>query len=81
MAFTASTREVCAALGIHSPKTLLKRRLDPKKGAAMIDEKAFLLHGKHWRFKSPVNPRVTWDLEQTVEVWNNATAIYNRAFG
>ena len=29
----------------------------------MIDEKAFLLHGKHWRFGKP-NPRVTWDLEQ-----------------
>ena len=69
--FSASTREVCARLGLQSNRSLLRRKLDTHETARPHQLK-FLKEGLHFRAKSPGCKALIWDLERTVKAWEAA---------
>ena len=73
--FTASTKEVCDALGLSSTRTLHRRRAnftEKNRGEGM---QRFLQPNIHFRSKSPDSPQLVWDLDATVAAWNTASKI------
>ncbi|AII41837.1 hypothetical protein KR100_00235 [Synechococcus sp. KORDI-100] len=73
--FTATTRQVLAALGFSDPKTLHRRREDYRDGSNPVcDSQKIFQAGVHFVrvSPSPYAP-IRWDLAKTLRAWKAAT--------